>query len=129
MPRSQGDSRCPTNLVEFSSVNQVSAREACLSKVRLHLRAPVRWQAAGELDLILLSVRRRPWVRKAPKGWRAEPADSAVLQGCRKSTIKTQVDHRSLSLIATVNPRRGATASYLVFRLPEKPNFFFFFFE
>lgn len=73
---SQGDSRCLTKVVEFSSVNQLLAREPCLSRVQPHVQAPVTWQAAGESDLILLSVWRRSWVRNAPRGWRAEPAYS-----------------------------------------------------
>lgn len=41
IPRSQGDSMCPANLVEVSSVNQLPAREARLPKVLTHLWAPV----------------------------------------------------------------------------------------
>lgn len=129
MPHSQGHSRCPANLVWFSSVNQLSAREACLSQVRPHLRALITWQAAGEPDLILLSVWLRPWVRNALGGWGAEPAYSTCFRVVERAQLKLKwiTDPSSVQRLST--PKRG-TAYYLVFTyyLDYQRSLTFFFF-
>lgn len=89
----------PANMVEFSSISQPSAREACLPKVPTDLRALITWQAEREPDWILPSVWRRPGA-----GGQSPPTDSKVLEGGRKSTMKSQGAHRSLFPIMSVNP-------------------------
>lgn len=84
-----------------------------------------RWT---RLDLALSVV--EAMGQECPRGLGGRARLLHLLQGCRKSTVKTQVDHRSLFRIATVNPKEGhclLLSLYLLLRLPEKPNIFFFF--
>lgn len=93
-----------------------ASRRTCLSKVLTNLRrAPVTWQAESEQDLILLSPAEEAMGRECSRG-QSPPTHSTVLLGCRKSTIKTLVDHRSLFLVVSVNSKEMPLPSLQITR-------------
>lgn len=117
IPPGQGDSGC---LVEsLSWISQLSAREACLSKMLTDMRRQSHARLTVNRTWSCCQLQRGPWLRKAPPvAPRAKPPYSTELQGCRKSTIKTQMGPRSFS--PRVSPP-DVIANCLVFRWPEKP--------
>lgn len=126
MPPSQGgDKGHVANLVEFLSCMQISCRPRSLSfqSAERSERGYSHLQAGHEPAKLHPAVgcRGGRGSRSAPPtGQRAEPTYSSELQGCRRSTAKTQVGHRSVFPIVSANSRQ-AIVTCLIFRLPEKP--------